>query len=148
MQEFIPFLVDGLQKCTGAVAQWCRSSHQRCSVEICVLKNSTKFTRKNLCQSLFFNKVVGLRPATLLKKGLWHKCFLVNFVKFLRPPFLQNASGRLLLVVFCIKSIPRNFSKFTGKHVCQVSFLIKLPASVCNFITVGTVYYSGTVVYL
>ena len=38
-----------------------------------------------------------LRPATLLKKRLWHWCFLVNFVKFLGTPFLQNTSGRLLL---------------------------------------------------
>ena len=37
------------------------------------------------------------RPATLLKKRLWHRCFPVNFVKFLRTPFLQNTSGRLLL---------------------------------------------------
>ena len=28
-----------------------------------------------------------LRPATLLKKRLWHRCFPVNFVKFLRTPF-------------------------------------------------------------
>ena len=33
-----------------------------------VLRNFTKFTRKRLCQSLFFNKIEGLRPATLLKK--------------------------------------------------------------------------------
>ena len=37
-----------------------------------------------------------LRPATLLKKRLWHRRFPVNFVKFLRTPFLQNTSGRLL----------------------------------------------------
>ena len=55
-----------------------------------VLRNFTKFTGKHLCQSLFFNKVAGLRPATLLKKRLWHRCFPVNFVKFLRTPFLQN----------------------------------------------------------
>ena len=35
--------------------------------------------------------------ATLLKKRLWHRYFPVNFVKFLRTPFLQNTSGRLLL---------------------------------------------------
>ena len=28
----------------------------------------------------------GLRPATLLKKRHWHRCFPVNFVKFLRKP--------------------------------------------------------------
>ena len=39
-----------------------RSSHQRCSVRKGVLRNFTKFTGKQLCQSLFLNKVVGLRP--------------------------------------------------------------------------------------
>ena len=28
--------------------------------ETCVLKNFAKFTRKQLCQSFFFNKVAGL----------------------------------------------------------------------------------------
>ena len=32
-----------------------------------VLRNYTKFTGKHMCQSLYFNKVAGLRPATLLK---------------------------------------------------------------------------------
>ena len=40
-----------------------------------VLRNFTKFTGTHLCQSLFFNKVVDLRLATLLKKRLWHRCF-------------------------------------------------------------------------
>ena len=39
----------------------------------------------------------SLRPAILLKKRLWHRCFPVNFVKFLITPFLQNTSRRLLL---------------------------------------------------
>ena len=52
-----------------------------------VLRNSAKFTGKHLCQSLFFNEVAGLWPPTLLKKKLWHRCFPVNFVKFLRTPF-------------------------------------------------------------
>ena len=74
-----------------------RSNHQRCSIQIGVLRNFTKFTGKHLCQSLFFNKVTGPRPATLLKKRLWHKCFPVKFTKFLRTPFLQSSSWRLLL---------------------------------------------------
>ena len=52
-----------------------------------VLKTLAKFTGKHLCQSLFLNKV----------SGLWHRCFPVNFAKFLRTPFLQNTSRRLLL---------------------------------------------------
>ena len=43
-----------------------RSSHQRCSVRKDVLRNFTNFTGKQLCQSLFLNKVAGLRPASLL----------------------------------------------------------------------------------
>ena len=38
-------------------------------------------------------------PATLLKKRLWHRCFTVNFPKFLRTTFSQNTSGRLLLLL-------------------------------------------------
>ena len=35
-----------------------------------VLRNFVKFTGKQLCQSLFSNKVAGLKPATLSKKEL------------------------------------------------------------------------------
>ena len=62
-----------------------------------VLENFLKFTGKNLRQSLFSSKVVGLRPATLIKKRLWYKFFLVNYAKFLRTPFFQNNSDGLLL---------------------------------------------------
>ena len=62
-----------------------------------ILRNFAKFTGKHLCLNLFFNKVAGLRPATLFKKRLCHRCFPVNFAVFLRTPFLQNTSGRLLL---------------------------------------------------
>ena len=73
-------------------------SHQRCSMKKGVLRNVTRFTGKHLCQSLFFNKVADLRPATLLKKRLWHRRFPVSFMKFLRTPFLQNTSGWLFLI--------------------------------------------------
>ena len=67
-----------------------RSSRPEVLCKKGVLRNFTKFTGKHLCQSLFFNKVATLRPATLLKKRLWHRCFPVNFVKFLRTPFLHR----------------------------------------------------------
>ena len=44
-----------------------------------VLRNFTKFTGKYL----------GL-SATLFKTRLWHRCFPVNFVKFLRTLFLTE----------------------------------------------------------
>ena len=52
-----------------------RSCHKRCSVKKDVLKNFTKLTGKHLCQSLFFNKVAGLRHTILLKKGLAQMSF-------------------------------------------------------------------------
>ena len=70
-----------------------RSSRPEVFYKKGVLRNFAKFVGKHLCQSLFFNKVAGLRPATLLKKKLWHRCLPVNFEKFLRTPFLQNISG-------------------------------------------------------
>ena len=64
-----------------------------------VLRNSAKFTEKHLCQSLFCNKVAALKQATLLKKRLWHRCFPVDFAKFLRTPFLTEQLRWLLLYV-------------------------------------------------
>ena len=83
-----------------------RSRHRRCSVRKGVLRN---VTISAVPESLF-NKVAGLRPATLLKKRLWHRCFPVNFAKFLRTRFLHNTSGRLLLL-FLISF--HNFTIFT-----------------------------------
>ena len=56
-----------------------------------VLRNFAKFTERYLRQSL--------RPATLLKKRVWHSCFPLNFEKFLRTLFSQNTSGGLLLLL-------------------------------------------------
>ena len=80
--------------------QWMfRRNHQRCSVRKGVLGNFTTFTGKHLCQGLFFNKVAGLRPAILFKKRLWHSCFPLNFVKFLRIPFAPEHLWWLLLTI-------------------------------------------------
>ena len=74
-----------------------RSSHQKCSARKGVFRNFAKFRGKRMCQVVFFNKIAGPEPATLLKKTLWHRCFPVNSVKFLRSLFSQNTSGRLFL---------------------------------------------------
>ena len=39
------------------------------------------------------------RPTTLLKKRPWHRCFPMNFAKFLRTPFLQNTCNAESLVL-------------------------------------------------
>ena len=86
-----------------------RSSHQRCSLIKGVLRNFAKFRK-------------DLRPATLLKKRLWHRCFPVNFAKFLRTPFLQNTSGRLLLAL-----LRHKYSVYT-----QVKYLLTLQLGLCS----------------
>ena len=46
----------------------CRNSQRRCSIKKGAVGNFAKFTGKHQRQSLLFNKVEDLRPATLLKK--------------------------------------------------------------------------------
>ena len=77
--------------------QWLRSSRPDVFCEKGVLRNFAKFTGKHLCQGLFFNKVAP--PATVLKKRLWHRCFPVNFAKFLRASFFTEHLWWLLLML-------------------------------------------------
>ena len=75
---------------------WAWSKHRSSPEVFCekgVFKSFTKFTGKHPYQSFFFYKVARLRPATLLKQRLWHRCLPVNCVKFLRRLFLWNSSG-------------------------------------------------------
>ena len=74
------------------------------------LTNNYMYLKKNFCEKnsvsqtliffffctylfYFFTHIIfsalrsSLRPATLLKKRLWHRCFPVNFAKFLRTTF-------------------------------------------------------------
>ena len=96
-----------------------RSSHQRCSTRNSVLRNFAKITGKNMCQILFFNKATGLRPATLLKKRLWRRCFPVNFAKFPR------ISGRLILEVI-------HFRRILTYYKFNVSYNLNLASFFCN----------------
>ena len=98
-----------------------RRSHQRYSVRKGVLRIFAKFTGNHLCQSLFFNKVPGLRPATLLKKSLWHRCIPVNFAKFLRTPFfpenLRTTASediKTLRKAFGINSVSKTFLVYSS----------------------------------
>ena len=86
-----------------------RSSHWQCFVKKDALRNFARFTGKHLCQSLFFNKVVGLRPTTL-KMRLWHKCFPVKFAKSPRTAFFIEHLRWLPLTTIC--SISDNDATF------------------------------------
>ena len=76
-----------------------RSSRPEMFCKKDVLRSFEQFTGKHLCQSLFLNKVAGLRPVTLLKKRLWYSCFPVNFAKFLRTPFFTEHLRWLLMLL-------------------------------------------------
>ena len=113
------------------------------------LKNFAKFTGKYLCQSFFLNKVAGLLailiidsrtgaeqlPLRLLrKKETLAQVFSCEFYETFKNIFLQNTSGRLLLVlhhcviqrqppkVFYEKGTLKSFAKFTGKRLYQSVF--------------------------
>ena len=64
-----------------------------------VMRNFAEFTRKYLCRHLFFDKFKLSISSTSLKASLQCRCFLVNFAKFVRTPFLQNTTGPLLLII-------------------------------------------------
>ena len=58
-----------------------------------------------------------MRPATLLKR-LWHRCFPVNFAKFLKRPFLQNTSSGCF---WCFLLIPLKNEKSENQRFSDVS---------------------------
>ena len=85
-----PLMVSSLGKVTGQGDV--REAATRSVLQKKVfLEISQKNTGKHLFQSL--------RPAFLLKKRLWQRCFPDNFAKLLRTPLLQNTSRLLLLKV-------------------------------------------------
>ena len=107
------YLCDKIHYPTGSYLFKANKGNTRAMREICSKRKVKNTARGAVCKKVFlevskihrkrpvpeslFNKVASLRPATLLKKRLWHRCFPVTFVKFLTTPFLQNTSGRLLL---------------------------------------------------
>ena len=99
-------LIQIVSNCSGNVENspkftWNKSSHPKVFGEKGVLKNFAKFTGKHLCQDLFFNKVAGLRPATLSKKKrTLAQVFSCEFCEF-----SQNTSGGC----FCWDGFPIMF---------------------------------------
>ena len=77
-----------------------------------------------------FKEYLG-KPSWVMMSNVWH--------------FLKGRSSRP--EVFCKKGIIKNFTKFTGKHLCQRLFFNKvagLRPGTCNFIkkkTLAQVFY-------
>ena len=106
--------------------QSCRSSQRSRFLKLGVIRNFAKFTGKHLCQCLFLNKVAGKRPATLLKKRFWYRCFLVNFANFLRTPFLtEHVWWPMYLIYFSGDKKPSKeiiFSCDVWKETFEIKF--------------------------
>ena len=114
----------------------CRSSHRSCSMKKVFLESS-KNSQKNTCARVSFLIKQQTLACNFIKKRLWQRCFPVNFVKFLRTPFLQNTSGRLLLEMFSVKQQAQacNFTKKIYHHRCfPVNFhtIFSYPRNIFN----------------
>ena len=79
-----------------------------------------------------------------IKKRLWHRCFPVNFVKFLRTPFLtehlrslllkcdalelaKEKRGHFLYRLFCSKGILSRFLFYLNVYCIEYTFRIYIP---------------------
>ena len=71
------------------------------------LNNFAKYVGKRLFRSLFFNKVVVLKPATMLKKRLRPICLFVKFVNFLRTSISANDCFWKLAIFHCFIGLCR-----------------------------------------
>ena len=62
------------------------------------IETTMKFARlKSIARSSRPDVFCEKPPATSLQKTLWHRCFPVNFAKFLRTPFFTEHLWWLLL---------------------------------------------------
>ena len=72
-----------------SITSTCRNSRTEVSYKKSVLRNFANFTRKHLCQSLFFNKVPGLRHIFFCRTPP-DDCFWTWF----EPVFLNTMLGK------------------------------------------------------
>ena len=110
---------------------------QKCSLK----KVFFKIPQNSHESGLFFN-------CNFIKKEIWHRCFPVNFVKFLRTPFLENNSGRLLLNVYFCKDVPwrkfqlRNNQNFGNQtqDKCFLKGVVRFPLDKESMILFCNIY--------
>ena len=113
-----------------------KSSHRRCSIRKGVLRNFAKFTGKDLWQSLSFNKVTGLRPATLLKKETLVQMFSCEFCEISKNIFFtehlwETASGVPMILCSFMETFIEVFIycfpvKKAGNLICRIEIWLLL----------------------
>ena len=78
-------------------------SSKRCSVKRVFLEISQNLQENTCARASFLIKLRASGTGTGVSKRLWHRCFPVNFVKFLRTPFFTEHLRWLLLTNFVEK---------------------------------------------
>ena len=120
-----------------------------------VLRNFIKLTRKELCQSLYFNEVETLRPVTLLKGDSGTGVFLWHLRSFWEHLFLQNLSGgcfykQLILPVcrnFVLSRAPQiPWQKHTSEHLYRTapSGCFQTPVIFLKKGKTGTIFHTSS----
>ena len=85
-----------------------RGSDSQVYYKVAVLKSSKNFTEKNLCISLFLNKVPGLWPETFFRKGSSKGVFLRVLSNILEHLFCKSRlSDCFCKTSFCLSRQPQ-----------------------------------------
>ena len=92
--------------------------------KIRVFENFAKLTRKHLCQSLFFNKVTGLKPVMLLKRRLCLSYCSVVLINFYQQFLLWNTTGGFVWKSTC-QNISKNLISFYWETYFDVYGIFK-----------------------
>ena len=99
-----------------------RSSHRRCSITKDVLRNFAKFTRKHLCQSLFFNKVAG----NFIKKETLAQVFSFEFCEISKNTFFTE---HLRITVSGFHGV---YKETSSMKCVNLNIMGNLPVSSCS----------------
>ena len=105
---------------------------ERCSVRKGVPGNFAKFTGKHLCQSLFFNKVAGLRPeaCNFIKKETLAQVFFCKFYEISKNTFSYRtppaAASPIGMKYLHSKDFEAGHTCFSFFHKDYVYILIKV----------------------
>ena len=95
-------------------------------------------------KAIYLTENINVKLITLLDLG---KKLQQQFLKLVQYMVLLTSSQTIFLIivrssrpdVFCKKGVLRNFTKFTGKHLCQSLYFNKvagLRPEACNFIKI------------
>ena len=111
-----------------------------------IFKNFVKFAGKHLRQSLFFNKIADLRPATLVKKRPWYRVqvYSCKFCEIFKSTFFKRTHsvvGSVFSNISCIELFP-TFALFLFLLFCVVFIDSGQSPVGCNiFYITGCIWY-------